>query len=215
MNGVWNAPETGQGDDLLGAERLGVFAGGGDAVGRTGDDDLPGCVVVGDPHVGVRPPAGHVDLFVVEAEHGGHRAGMLGAGVVHRVGAGDDEPHSVVESECARRRQRGVLPEAVAGAVARLDAESLGRVEDHQAGDERGQLGVACVAQLLGVGIEEQFADIAFGDLTRLTDELPALVVEPRSPHPRTLRPLPRERECEHRPDSRRPSGGVPPATHR
>ena len=87
---------------LLGAERLGVVGGGAHAVGRSGDDDLPGGVVVGDPHVGVGAPAGDVDLLVVEAEHGGHRPRLLGAGVVHRVGAGDHEPHAVVEARGRR-----------------------------------------------------------------------------------------------------------------
>ena len=117
---------------------------------------------------------------------------------MHRVGAGDDEAHTVVEPEGARRRQRGVLAEAVPGAVARFDAQTFGGVEDHQARHERRQLGVAGVAQLVGIGVEEQLADVAVGDLARLTDELPTLVVEPRPPHPRTLRPLPGEREGEH-----------------
>ena len=132
---------------LLGAELLGVDGGGGDALRRPGDDDLAGGVVVGHPHVGVGAPAGDVDLVVVEAEHGGHRPRLGQPGLVHGVGAGDHEAHAVVEAERAGGGQRGVLAQAVPGAEAGLDAEALDGVEDHQAGDERGQLGVAGVAQ--------------------------------------------------------------------
>ena len=118
---------------------------------------------------------------------------------MHRVGAGDDEAHAVVEAERAGGRQRGVLAEAVAGAEARLDAEALDGVEHHQARHERRQLGVAGVAQLVGVGVEEQLGDVALGDLAGLLDELPALVVDPRPTHPGSLRALAGEREGEHR----------------
>src|SRR5690606_2820095 len=97
----------------------------------------------------------------------------------------------------------GVLAEAVAGAEAGLDAEPLDGVEHHQAGDERGELGVARVAQLLGVGVEEELADVPAGHVARLLDELPALVVHPRSPHAGALRPLTGEGECEHRFEAR------------
>ena len=118
----------------------------------------PGRVVVGDPDVLVGAAAGDVDLVVVEAEHGGHRPRLGQPGLVHGVGPGDDEAHAVVEAERAGGGQGGVLAEAVAGAEAGLDAEALDGVEHHQAGDERGQLGVAGVAQLLGVGVEQQRA---------------------------------------------------------
>ena len=190
--------------DLLGAQLLGVGGGRGDAVRRAGDDDLAGGVVVGDPHVGVGAAAGDVDLVVVEAEHGGHRARLGEPGLVHGVGPGDDEADAVVEAERAGGRQRGVLAEAVPGAEARLDAEALDGVEDHQAGDERGQLGVAGVPQLVGVGVEEQGGDVAPGDLAGLLDQLPALVVDPRPTHAGSLRALAREREREHRRKARR-----------
>ena len=62
-----------------------------------------------------------------------------------------------------------------------LDAEALDRVEDHQAGHERGELGVARVLELVGVGVEQQPGDVApvdlAGDRAGLLDQLPALVV--------------------------------------
>ena len=163
--------------------------GGGrlDAVGRAGDHDLARCVVVGDPDVLVGPAAGHVDLVVVEAEDGGHRARLGRAGIVHGVGALDDEADAVVEAQRAGGGEGGVLAEAVAGAEAGLDAEALDGVEDHQAGDERGQLGVAGVAQLVGVGVEQEAGDVTPGELAGLVDELPALVVDPRPAHPGSL----------------------------
>ena len=142
--------------------------------------------------------AGDLDLIVVEPEHGGHRARLGEAGFVHRRRPLDDEPDAVLEAERAGRRQRRVLAEAVAGAEAGVDAEPLDGVEHHQARHERRQLRVAGVLQLVGVGVEQQLADIAPGDLARLVDQLPALVIDPRTTHAWTLRSLAGERECEH-----------------
>ena len=94
--------------------------------------------------------------------------------------------------------ERRVLAEAVAGAEAGVDADALDGVEHHQARHERGQLGVAGVLQFVGVGVEQQLADVSSGDLARLVDQLPALVIDPRSTHSWTLRSLTGERECEH-----------------
>ena len=184
--------------DLLGAELASVVGCRGDSGGRAGDHHLPGRVVVGDPDVLVGAPAGHVDLVVVEPEDGGHRAGLGEPGLVHRLGAGAHEADAFVEPEGAGGGQRGVLAEAVAGAEAGLEAEPFDGVEHHQARHERRQLGVAGVAKLVGVGVGEQLADVTVGDLAGLLDELPALVIDPRSSHPRPLRPLAGEGEREH-----------------
>ena len=133
------------------------------------------------------PAAGDLDQVVVEAEHRGHRARVVVAGLVHRVGALADQAHAVVERQRAGGGERGVLAEAVAGAEARLDAQALDGVEHHQAGDERRQLRVAGVLQLVGVGVEQQARDVALGDLRCLVDQLPALVVGPGSTHARPL----------------------------
>ena len=215
MNGVWNAPDTCSGMTFLAPSSLACAGRRGDAVRRAGDDDLPGRVVVGDPDVLVGAAAGDVDLVVVEAEHGGHRARLGEPGLVHGVGPGDDEAHAVVEPEGAGGGEGGVLAEAVAGAEARLDAEPLDGVEDHQAGDERRQLGVAGVAQLVGVGVEQQRGDVPPGDVAGFLDELPALVVDPGSTHAGPLRSLAREREREHRRKARRPASDPPSATRR
>ncbi len=94
--------------------------------------------------------------------------------------------------------ERGVLTEAVPGAVAGVDAESLDGIEHHQTRHERGHLCVAGVLQFVGVGVEQQLPHVASGDLAGFVDKLPALVVGPGAPHAGTLRPLAGERECEH-----------------
>jgi hypothetical protein len=67
--------------------------------------------------------------------------------------------------------------------LASMPMRSTG-VEHHQARHERGQLSVASVFQLIGVGVEQQLADVAPGDLARLVDQFPALVIDPRRPIP-------------------------------
>ena len=52
--------------------------------------------------------------------------------------------------------------------------------------------------QLVGVGVEQQPADVAVGDLGCLVDELPALVIDPRPAHARPLRTLAGEGEGKH-----------------
>ncbi len=191
--------------DLLRAEILRVPGRRLDPAGRPSDHDLAGSVVVGHPDVVVGTPACHVDLVVVEAEHGGHRAGLCQTGVVHRRAALAHEPDSVVEAEGAGGGERRVLAEAVAGAEAGCDAETLDRVEHHQARHERRQLGIARVLEFVGgvlefvgVGIAEQGADVAAGDVAGLVDQFPALVIAPGQPHAGALRPLAREGESEH-----------------
>ena len=111
----------------------------------------------------------------------------------------DTSSDTLLQSERARGGQRRVLAEAVPGAVAGVDAEPLDGVEHHQTRHERRELRVARVLELVGVGVEQQLADVAAGDLAGFVDQLPALVVGPRAPHARALRPLAGERECEHR----------------
>ena len=199
MNAVWNAPETGKRHDPLGAELACVLAGRLDTVVGTGDHDLAGGIEVGDPDLGVGEVAGDLDLIVVEAEDGRHRARLSGAGVVHRRRPLRHELHAFLEPERAGGGERRVLAEAVPGAVVGVDAETLDGVEHHQARHERRELCVAGVLELVGVGVEQQLADVAAGDFARLVDQFPALVVCPGPPHARALGSLARERECEHR----------------
>ena len=84
MNGVWKAPDTCSGMTFFAPSSLAWAVRRLDAVGGAGDHDLSGSVEVRDPDVGVGEVAGDLDLVVVETEHGGHRAGLRVAGVVHR-----------------------------------------------------------------------------------------------------------------------------------
>ncbi len=187
---------------FLAPSSLATNASGRDAFLRAGDDDLTGGVEVGHPHVAVGASACDLDLVIVEAEHRGHGAGVLDAGLVHRIGSLADQPHAFVEPECAGGCESRVFAEAVAGAEARFEPETFCCVEHHQAGDEGGQLGVTGVLQLVGIGVEEQPADVAFGDVGCLVDELPAFVVDPGPAHTRSLRTLAREREGKHDADT-------------
>ena len=87
MYGVWKAPDTCSGITFLAPRSLACRQARSTPVGRAGDDDLSGRVVVGHPHVFVGAAAGDVDLLVVETEHGGHRARLGQPGLVHGVGA--------------------------------------------------------------------------------------------------------------------------------
>ncbi len=202
---MWNAPDTCSGITFFAPSCLAWSAAASTPDGEPGDDDLSRGVEVGHPHVGVGTATCDLDLVVVEPEDCGHGAGLLEAGIVHGGAALDHEADSVVEAERARRGECGVLAEAVAGAETGLDAESLDGVEHHQARHERRQLGVAGVLEFVGVGVAEQGADVAAGDLGGLVDEFPTLVVTPRQPHAGALGPLSREGEGEHRGQARPP----------
>ena len=106
---------------------------------------------------------------------------------MHRIGALAHQPHAFVEPERASGRERRVLAETVPCTEARFEATSLSGVEHHQARHERRELGVARVFQLLGIGVEQQSGDVALGNLGRLVNEFPALVVDPGPAHTRSL----------------------------
>ena len=184
---------------LLRSEGSGRVGGIVDRLGAPGDDDLSGGVVVGDPHVAVDAGAGDLDVVVVEAEDGGHRAGSLRRGGAHRRAAFGDEVEALLERQGPAGHEGGVLAEAVPCRRGGLDAHALDGVEHDQAGHEGGQLGVVGGSQLLGVGVEQQPGDIASQDRRGFVHELPGRVLLPCVAHGRLLRALPREGEDDHR----------------
>ena len=97
ISGVWNAPETGMGITLRAPISRAITETVGYGVGRAGDDDLAGRVVVGHPRVALRPLARGFGVVVGDAEQRGHRSRCVLAGPGHRVAAGDDEVDAVVE----------------------------------------------------------------------------------------------------------------------
>ena len=181
MNGVWNAPETCSGITFLAPSSLACDAGRGDALGRTGDDDLAGRVEVGDPHVGVGAAAGHLDLVVVEAEHGGHRAR---AGRCRR------------RASRRRARRRGARPRRSRARRWRSSAvysprlwpaQKLGSMPSRSTASSTIRLDTNVVSwalrvslQLVGVGIEQQARDVALGDLARPRRPAPSSRGRPR-----------------------------------
>ena len=120
----------------------------------------PGGVVVGHPHLALGALAGGVDGVVVGAHHRRHRPGVFLGGVVHGLAPLDHEPHALLEAEGAAGGQGGVLAQAVARAQPGLDADPLDGVEDDEAQDEGGELGVGAEGELVLVDVEEQAGDV-------------------------------------------------------
>ena len=81
------------------------------------------------------------------------------------------------------------------GAGRGLDAEPFDGVQDDEAYDERGQLGVARLGELFDAGVEQQVLHVAAGDGAGVLHELPGGMVAPGPPHAWSLRPLSRENE--------------------
>ena len=158
--GVEGAPD-GHREHTFGAELLGDGAELGERLGGAGDDDLARSIEIRDPRLAVDAPAGRLDTLVVEAEHRDHCPGRELGGLAHRRAPFGDEAEPVLEVERACRDESRVLAQAVAGGGRGLDAEALGGVEDDEALDERGDLGVVGLGQSFLVGFEEEMGEIA------------------------------------------------------
>ena len=187
MNGVWKAPDTGSGITFLAPSSLATMPAATTPSGEPAMTTWPGALKL----------ATHTSL---SARRQATSTWSSSRPSTAAIVPGFSMPASCIASarsltrrtpsskpERAGGGQRGVLAEAVAGAEARFEAEPLDGVEHHQARHERGELRVAGVLQLLGVGVEQQPADVALGDLRCLVDELPALVIDPGSAHAGSL----------------------------
>ena len=95
---------------------------------------------------------------------------------MHRLRSFRDETNALSERERPGGDERGVLAQAVARAEAGIEAGAFDRVEHDEAGDERRELCVARVLQLVCIGIEQQPLEVALDDFARLTDQLPRLL---------------------------------------
>ena len=159
----------------------------GDSVGVSGDDNLARCVVVGDPHVAAGAQAGRVDLIVLEPEHRSHSAGSVLGRDLHGLAALGDEAHRVREIEGAGRGQRAVLAEAVPGVGRGFTTDSTDRVEHHHAQHEGGELGIAGLFELVGIGVQQQGLDVATRGVGCFGDKFPRRVIVPGCAHRRLL----------------------------
>ncbi len=198
MRAVWKAPATGIGMTLRGAELLGDGTGPGHGLGRSGDDDLARRVVVGHPHLALGALASGVDGVVVGAHHRRHGPGVFLGRVVHGLAPLDHEAHALLEAEGAAGDEGGVLAQAVARAQGGLDADALDGVEDDEAEDERGQLGVGAEGELVLVDVEREAGHVAPGHRRGLFDDLPRGVFQPGAAHAGSLGSLTREGERQH-----------------
>ena len=199
MNGRVERAADLQGHDPLGAELAGYARGQLDGLGSAGDDRLAGGVVVGQPHLAGGAVAGDQHIVVIEAQNGRHGALALLGRSLHGVAPLGHQRHRVAEVEHARRGQRRVLAEAVAGVAGGLGAEPGHRVEHDHGHDERGELAVAGLGQLLGAGGEKQAGDVPVGGCSRPLPPAPTRVIGPGFAHGGLLGPLSRIHEDDHR----------------
>ncbi len=170
------------------------------AVGFPGDHDLAGRVEVGDPHVGVGEVAGDLDLVVVEAEHRSHRAD-----------AGREPASCIAAARSVTSTTPSSNPSAPVAASAvyspRLcPAQTFASMPSRSTASSTIRLETNVVSCALRVSLSSSASASSssaptsrLGDLAGLVDEFPAVVVDPGPAHPRSLRPLSGERECEHR----------------
>ena len=188
MYGVWNAPDTGSGMTFFAPSSFATALAAATPSGEPAMTTCPGALKLATQTSRVGAPAGDLDEIVVEAEDRGHRAGVVVAGVVHRLGALADEPDAVVEAE----RARGARARCTRRGCGRRSSSARGPAAPTASSTTRlatnvRQLRVAGVLELVRVGIEEQAGDVALGHLGRLVDQLPALVLGPGPAHARPL----------------------------
>ena len=187
-----------EGKDPAGPQLLGVPAGRLDGFRGAGDDHLARRVVVGQPHVAVGGGAGHGDVVVVQGDDRRHGPGPLAGGDLHGLAPLGDQADAIGEGHHTGRGEGGVLTQAVAGDAGGIHAEALHGVEDDEAHDVGGELGVAGLPQLVGIGSQQQLGHVPAGDGGGLLDQLPRGVVLPRLAHAGLLGTLSREGECDH-----------------
>ena len=185
----------GHGEHTFRAELLGDRGQLRERLGGAGDYHLTWRVEVRDPRLAVHPATGGLDCLVVEPEHGHHGPGRELGGFAHRRTPFGHEPQPVFEVERACCHERRVLAQAVPGRSRGFDAEAFGGIEDDEALDEGGDLGVVGLGQGLLVGFEQEMGKVASGDLRGELDQLEGGVVDPGRAHAGSLRALAGKRE--------------------
>ncbi len=183
MSGVWKAPPTLRGVTRRTPSSWARADAGGEAVGRAGDHDLAGRVVVGDPARVGCGGARVVGLLGCRAEERGHPAGVgVGRGL-GELGAARREPHARLEREDAGGDQRGDLAERVSRERDRRVGKRRERVPHDERGEQHRELRLAGAGERVGgrVGDEvtERLAERGF----RVLDDRPARMITPRRGH--------------------------------
>ena len=161
------------------------------------------------------------DELQVEAEHGGHGAGLGVGGFLHGFASGHHQAGALLGGQGPGRDQGGVLAQAVTGdgeaGRPRQSAAGPGGLEDHQAEAEGGQLGVPGRFERLRVGVDQQAGQVSVGGVGQPLHHPPGGVVAPGDAHLRSLRALTGKEQGEHaaRPYSRlgRPRHDAPPSS--
>ena len=164
MSAVWNAPPTAISRTCVAPSSFATSAARYVSAGAARDHAVAGGIGVGKPHVAVGSAAGDAGPFVVYPRYRQHDPDVVLGGLLHRLAPLGDEPHGVFEPDTASSDQRRVLAKAVPGAGRRLDAEPFDGVQDDEAHDEGGQLGVASLGELFDAGVEQQALDVPTGD---------------------------------------------------
>ncbi len=147
------------------AEFLGDDTGLVDRFGRTRDHDLSGAVVVGDPDIVGDAATRDLDVVIVEAEDRGHRSFAFFGRNLHGLAAFGDESHGVGKVDGARCGERGVLAQTVPRVAGGLDTDAGHGVENDHRQHKCGELRVARLFEVLGIGPQQQVLDIATSGL--------------------------------------------------
>src|SRR5690606_4972216 len=181
----------------------------GELLERAGGDDLAASVDVGGGESVGLDRRGH--LVRVAADDGAHPGGSDGGGLGHGPAPDADERHGVARRQGPGDGGGGELADGVAGG----DADRGGvlteeRLQGEQGGRDDERLGVAGVADLLGVGLGAEAAQVEPGRLAVGVEggrELRHL--EPGAEHAGGLGALTRAEDGEHGFHSANNSGGA------
>jgi hypothetical protein len=191
-----------QRNDAFCAERLRPVGRARDGVARAGNHHLAASVEVGGRDnvalggVGTRVR----DLFGIEAEDGGHRAGAHRHRLLHVAAASAHERDGVPEGEGAGGNVRRVFAQAVAGDEGGTNPLRCEQIRGGDARGENGRLSVLGQHQPIFGTVEAQAAQrlaergVGLGKRVATDGE----DIGERLPHPDRLRALSREEKRDH-----------------
>src|SRR5699024_10505140 len=121
-----------------------------------------------------------------------------GDALLHGFTAFVDEANRVGEGDDPGGAQGGELAEAVAGERVGVEVVAAGDGEGEHRLHERGELRVAGGDELVGVGVQQQVADVAAADVTGFGHQFPRRVVDVVGSHSGLLASLAGKHEAAH-----------------